>query len=71
MIRPEPQVTKALAASIRQYPVILEFLREWEMYELRRLPHAVDNTGIFQGRCQVLSELTKFASDAPNLAADL
>jgi hypothetical protein len=71
MIRPEPQIVKALAASVRQYPVLLDWLREWEMYELRRLPHTVDNTGIFQGRCQVLGELTKFANDAPNLAADL
>jgi len=71
MIRPEPQIIKALAASVRQYPVLLDWLREWEMYELRRLPHTVDNTGIFQGRCQVLGELTKFANDAPNLAADL
>lgn len=71
MIRPDPQVTKALAASVRQFPVLLDWLREWEMYELRRLPSVVDNTGIFQGRCQVLGELTKFATDAPNLAADL
>jgi hypothetical protein len=71
MIRPDPQVIKALAASVRQFPVLLDWLREWEMQELRRLPQAVDNTGIFQGRCQVLGELTKFASDAPNLAADL
>jgi hypothetical protein len=71
MIRPDPQVIKALAASVRQFPVLLDWLREWEMQELRRLPQAVDNTGIFQGRCQVLGELTKFATDAPNLAADL
>jgi hypothetical protein len=71
VIRPEPQVTKALAASVRQFPVLLDWLREWEMMELRRLPNAVDNTGIYQGRCQVLCELVKFASDAPNLAAEL
>jgi hypothetical protein len=71
MIRPDPQVTKALGATMRQFPVLLDWLREWEMYELRRLPSAVDNTGIYQGRCQVLGELVKFASDAPNLAADL
>ena len=71
MNRPEPQVIKALAASVRQFPVLLDWLREWEMQELRRLPQAVDNTGVFQGRCQVLGELTKFANDAPNLAADL
>ncbi len=71
MIRPDPQVTKALAASVRQFPILLSWLREWEMMELRRLPSAVEHTGIYQGRCQVLGELTKFASDAPNLAADL
>lgn len=71
MIRPDPQVIKALGATVRQFPVLLDWLREWEMSELRRLPSAVDNTGIYQGRCQVLGELVKFASDAPNLAADL
>ena len=71
MIRPDPQVIKALAATVRQYPVLLDWLREWEMSELRRLPSAVDNTGIYQGRCQVLGELTKFATDAPNIAAEL
>lgn len=71
MIRPDPQVTKALGATVRQFPVLLDWLREWEMQELRRLPNAVDNTGIYQGRCQVLGELVKFASDAPNLAADI
>jgi len=71
MNRPEPQVIKALAASVRQFPVLLDWLREWEMQELRRLPPAVDNTGIYQGRCQVLGELTKFANDAPNLAVDI
>jgi hypothetical protein len=71
VIRPDPQVVKAMAASVRQFPVLLDWLREWEMSELRRLPNVVDNTGIFQGRCQALGELTKFASDAPNLAAEL
>jgi hypothetical protein len=71
MNRPDPQVIKAMAATVRQFPVILDWLRDWEMSELRRLPNAVDNTGIYQGRCQVLGELTKFASDAPNLAADI
>jgi hypothetical protein len=71
MNRPSPQVTKALAASVRQFPVLLEWLREWELQELRRLPSVVDNTGIYQGRCQVLGELTKFANDAPNLAAQV
>ena len=69
MIRPDPQVTKALAASVRQFPVLLDWLREWEMQVLRRLPTAVENTGIYQGRCQVLEELYEFLRDAPNLAA--
>ena len=71
MIRPDAQVIKALANSVRQFPALVDWLREWEMAELRRLPNAVENTGIYQGRCQVLGELVKFATDAPNIAAEL
>ena len=71
MNRPDPHVVKAMAATVRQFPVLLDWLRDWEMSELRRLPTAVNNTGVYQGRCQVLGELVKFASDAPNLAAEL
>ena len=69
MIRPSPEVTKALAASVRQYPVIAEWFAEWRMHELEQLPHVAQNTTLAQGRCQVLSELSKLVSESPEIAA--
>jgi len=69
MIRPTPEVTKALAASVRQYPVIAEWLQEWRMHELEQLPSVAQNTALAQGRCQVLAELSKFVSESPEIAA--
>ena len=71
MIKPEPQVVKALANVVRQYPELLEWIGEWRMHELEQLPSAVNNPTVYQGRCQVLSELYKLAKDAPSLAAKL
>ena len=69
MIRPTPEVTKALAASVRQYPVIAEWLQEWRMHELEQLPNVAENTALAQGRCQILSELTKYIEQSPEIAA--
>jgi hypothetical protein len=69
MIRPTPEVTKALAASVRQYPVIAEWLQEWRMHELEQLPNVAQNTALAQGRCQILSELTKYIEQSPEIAA--
>lgn len=69
MIRPDEKVVKALAMTVRQYPEILEFLGEWRTRELEQLPRVLTNTAVSQGRCQVLSELFKLASDAPDHAA--
>jgi hypothetical protein len=69
MIRPEPQIVKALASVVRQHPELLKWIEDWEMHELRQLPIAINNTALFQGRCQVLGELAKLAKDAPALAA--
>jgi len=69
MIRPTPEVTKALAASVRQYPVIAEWLAEWRMHELEQLPNVAQNTALAQGRCQILTELSKFVSESPEIAA--
>ena len=71
MIKPEPQVVKALALVVRQHPELLEWLEQWEMHELRRLPSAVNNPAVFQGRCQVLGEIASLAKEAPALAAKL
>jgi hypothetical protein len=69
MIRPTPEVTKAFAASVRQYPVLAEWLAEWRMHELEQLPSVAQNTALAQGRCQVLTELSKFVSESPEIAA--
>lgn len=69
MIRPSPEVIKALAVSARQYPAIVEWLEEWRMHELKQLPNVTQNTALAQGRCQVLSEIFKFVSESHELAA--
>jgi hypothetical protein len=69
VIRPDPKVVKAFAVTVRQYPEILEFLKDWRMHELENLPHALSNPTVSQGRCQVLGELYKLAQEAPEIAA--
>lgn len=69
MIRPDPKVIKALALSVRQYPEILDWLKEWRYHELEQLPSAVNNAALMQGRCQVLGEIYKLAKESPELAA--
>lgn len=51
---------KELAEAIKQYPEILKWLGEKLSNELERLPYAVNNTGVYQGRCQMLMELIDF-----------
>lgn len=69
MKQPTPEVIDALARSVRQYPVIAEWLGEWRMSELERLPSVGQNVTLAQGRCQVLGELYKLVSESPDLAA--
>ena len=64
-----PEVIHALANSVRQYPVIQEWLGEWRMSELERLPSVGQNVTLAQGRCQVLGELYRLVSESPDLAA--
>ena len=60
MIRPTPEVTKALAASVRQYPVIAEWFAEWRMHELEQLPNVAQNTALAQGLSLIhISEPTR------------
>lgn len=65
MRHPDPKVIKALAVIVRQYPEFLEWLNDWRVIELEKLPHVINNTALQQGRCQVLGELYKFAKEAP------
>jgi hypothetical protein len=71
MIRPEPQVVKAMATVVRQHPELLAWIDGWYRHELESLPNSVVNPTVFQGRCQVLGELARFAKEAPALAAKL
>ena len=65
-----PEVIHALASSVRQHPVILEWLGEWRMSELERLPSVgAQSVTLAQGRCQILSELYKLVNESPDLAA--
>jgi hypothetical protein len=66
MRQPDPKVTKALALAMRQYPEILEWLGDWKAQELGTLPYATNTPALSQGRCQVLSELYKFAKESPD-----
>jgi hypothetical protein len=69
MIRPSPQVVRAFAGVAKQYPDVLEFVRDWKLHELEALPMATQNSAVAQGRCQVLGELYKLLASAPDLAA--
>lgn len=69
MIRPTDEVVKAFALIVRQYPQILTFLTEWKAHELEQLPFALNTSAVSQGRCQVLAELVKLATNSPDLAA--
>lgn len=69
MIRPSPEVVKALAITVRNYPELLGWLTEWRTHELENLPHAINNPTLMQGRCQVLGELYKLVKEAPDMAA--
>lgn len=71
MIKPEPQVLKGLAMAVRQHPEVLVWLEGVLAHEMRRLPYAVENPAVFQGRCQMISELIEFAKQSPAVAAKL
>ena len=69
MIRPSPETVELFARVVKQYPQILTFLTEWKQHELSQLPYATNTSAVSQGRCQVLAELVKLATDSPDLAA--
>lgn len=69
MIRPPPQVVRALAGMVRQYPDVLDFIHDWRMHELEALPLATQSPAVAQGRCQVLGELYKLLQSSPDFAA--
>jgi hypothetical protein len=71
MIKPAPHIIKGLAMAVRQHPEVLAWMEGVLAHEMKRLPYAVDNPAVFQGRCQMVGELIEFAKDTPALAAKL
>ena len=71
MIKPEPQVIKGLASAVRQHPELLAWMEGALAHEMKRLPYAVENPAVFQGRCQMLVELIEFAKESPAIVAKL
>jgi len=71
MIKPEPQIIKGLAMSVRQHSEVLAWMEGVLQHEMKRLPYAVDNPAVFQGRCQMMVELIEFAQQSPAVAAKL
>ena len=71
MIKPAPQVIKGLAMAVRQHPELLAWMEGVYAHEMKRLPFAIDNPAVFQGRCQMLGELIEFAKESPAIAAKL
>lgn len=68
MIQATDEIVKLLAVTSRHHPIFKEWFEEWYMSELTKLPHALNNTGVQQGRAQVLAELTKLIDKAPEIA---
>ena len=71
MIKPAPQVIKGLAMAVRQHPELLTWMEGVYTHEMKRLPYAIDNPAVFQGRCQMMGELIEFAKESPAVAAKL
>lgn len=71
MIKPEPHIIKGLAQAVRQHPELLAWMGGVLAHEMKRLPYAIDNPAVFQGRCQIVTELIEFAQQSPAIAAKL
>lgn len=70
MIKPSPDLLRAVATMATHNPVFVEWLQAWRQHELEKLPNAgTETVAILQGRCQVLTELCKLVHDAPELVA--
>ena len=70
MIKPNEEVVRAFAHIAQNVPAAKAFLDEQYHTELKRLPSANGSTGIAQGRCQVLQEISNLLNDAPEIVAD-
>lgn len=69
MKRPDPDVVKALALTVRQFPDVQRWIEDWYRHELEQLPSVGQNVALAQGRCQVLKELHDLMKKSPDMAA--
>jgi len=70
MIKPSDELVKVIAVTSSRHPEFKKFFQEWYMAELTKLPNALNNTGVQQGRAQVLTELMKLIEQAPEIVAE-
>jgi hypothetical protein len=69
MKRPSPEVVKALAGAVSQFPEFARWIEAWYRQELEQLPSVGQNVVLAQGRCQVLKELNELVTKSPDMAA--
>lgn len=65
MVKLDPRTQKSMQLIARQFPEFVDFLEFWKKSELEQLPDVAVNTGVAQGRCKVLKELTQAFREAP------
>jgi hypothetical protein len=70
MIKPTDEEVRAFAHIAQNVPAAKAFINKQYHTELERLPVANGSTGIAQGRCQVLQEISNLLNDAPEIVAD-
>lgn len=69
MISPSNEILKVIATTSKSYPEFIRWFEEWKKGEMEKLPYALNNTGVQQGRAQVLTELVKLIKEAPEIVA--
>jgi len=65
MIRPDHEQLQVLQIVARTQPRFVQFLKDWKDQELGLLPQRLQNTAVYQGRCQMIDELIKLFEPTP------
>lgn len=60
----DPRVLHAAFQSTTHTPWLVEFLEEWRLSELDKLPYAKEDFAVRQGRVQALDEVVKMFRNA-------
>lgn len=69
MNRPDANQLLAIAQVAGHNPRFVEWIEEWYLSELTRLPQTVNNAAVAQGRCQALAEMVEVLKKAPGMVA--